>query len=111
MFARRADLDHVLHDLTLIGFGALLAWSLTGLVGTIGGYLTIRPQPTLRFLLAVMVLVFARHAYWRLRQMRWARHADRAGVALTVWETPRSSETDVAPHGDIDVTETPQPQG
>jgi hypothetical protein len=105
MFSRRVDLDHVLHDLTMIGFGALIAWGLTGLVGTIGGYLTVQPQPTLRFLLAVIVLVFARHAYWRLRQTRWAAHADRVGVGMTVWETPRSGE-----HG-VDVTEPPQPQG
>jgi hypothetical protein len=105
MFARRVDLDHVLHDLTMIGFGALIAWGLTGLVGTIGGYLTVQPQPTLRFLLAVIVLVFARHAYWRLRQARWAAHSDRVGVGMTVWETPRSGEYA------IDVTEPPQPQG
>ena len=105
MFARRVDLDHVLHDLTMIGFGALIAWGLTGLVGTVGGYLTVQPQPTLRFLLAVIVLVFARHAYWRLRQTRWAAHSDRVGVGITVWETPRSGESG------IDVTEPPQPHG
>jgi len=111
MLARRLDLDHVLHDLTLIGFGALLAWGLTGLVGTIAGYLTIQPQPTLRFLLAIIVLVFARHAYWRFRQTRWLAHGDRVGVDTQVWETPRSSELEAAPHGDAGVTESPQPQG
>jgi hypothetical protein len=111
MFARRVDLDHVLHDLTLIGFGGLIAWALTGLVGTVGGYLVVQPQPTLRFLLVVMVLVFARHAYWRFRQTHWSAHADRVGVAMTVWETPRSTESDAASQGGIDVTGTPQPQG
>jgi hypothetical protein len=111
MFARRLDLDHLLHDLTLIGFGALLAWSLTGLVGTIGGYLTIQPTPTLRFLLSVIVLVFARHAYWRFRQVRWAANGHQASFATPVWETPRSNEFEAAPQGEADVIGTPQPQG
>jgi hypothetical protein len=111
MFSRRVDLDHVLHDLTLIGFGALIAWALTGLVGTIAGYLTIQPEATLRFLLSVIVLVFARHAYWRLRGTRWATHAGRVSVTAPVWETPRSSESDVPVRTDVDVTEPPQPQG
>jgi hypothetical protein len=111
MFARRMDLDHVLHDFALIGFGALIAWAITGVVGTVGGYLTIQPQPTLRFLLAVIVLVFARHAYWRFRQTRWSIRTDRVGVGVTVWETPRSSELDAASQGDAGVPESPQPQG
>jgi hypothetical protein len=109
MFTRRLDLDHVLHDLTMIGFGALLAWSLTGLVGTVSGYLTIQPEPTLRFLLSIIVLVFARHTLWRLRQLRWGAHGDPSGLAAPVWETPRVGER--APHGDGGVTESPQPQG
>jgi hypothetical protein len=104
MDARRVDLDHVLHDLTLIGFGALLAWMLTGLVGTVSGYLSVQAQPTLRFLLAVIVLVFARHWYWRLRQWRWSSRGNQ--LASPVWETPRSTEL-----GDNTVTEPPQPQG
>jgi hypothetical protein len=111
MSIRRVNLDRVLHDLTLIGFGALLTWATTGVVGTVSGYLTIQPHATLRFLLSIIVLVFARHAYWRLRQMRWAAHDDRLGFASPVWETPRSSELNPAPHGDTDVTEPQQAQG
>jgi hypothetical protein len=106
MFARRLDLDHILHDLTVIGFGALLAWALTGIVGTVSGYLTIQPEPTLRFLLSVIVLVFARHTYWRLRA---AARADASGLTTPVWETPRVSELEAAV--EADVTEPPQPQG
>jgi hypothetical protein len=114
MITRRVDLDHVLLDLTLIGFGALLAWAVTGLVGKIAGYLTIRPEPTLRFLLAVIVLVFARHAYRRFRGSTWATHTGRTGIDTSVWETPRSSESVPAPAGDTGdtgVTGSPQPQG
>jgi len=111
MLAHRMDLDHVLHDMTLIGFGALLAWTLTGAVGTVAGYLTIQPQPAMRFLLAILVLVFARHGYWRLRRARWAAHPEVAGFTMEVWETPRSNEPDPASHHDADVTEPPHPQG
>jgi hypothetical protein len=111
MFARRLDLDHVLHDLTLIGFGALMAWSLTGLVGTISGYLTVQAEPTLRFLLAVIVLVFARDAYWRIRRVRATARGNQLSVATPVWETPRLSELQPDPKADDDVTEPPQPQG
>ena len=37
------------------------------------GVLRISPQATLRFLLAVLVLVFARRTYWELREWRWRR--------------------------------------
>ena len=111
MFARHADLDHVLHDMTLIGCGALLAWTLTGAVGTVAGYLTIQPQPALRFLLAIMVLVFARHGYWRVRGARWAAHPEAAGFSVEVWETPRSGELEPVSRHDADVTEPTQPQG
>jgi len=115
MFTRRMDLDHVLHDFMVVGFGALLAWSLTGLVGTVSGYLTIQPQPTLRFLLTVIVLVFARRWYWQLRRWRWKARSpeERFGFTNPVWETPRSSEIAGSSRatGDPDVTEPPQPQG
>ena len=39
----------------------LAAWSLVGLYGTLGGYLEVNRPATLRFLLAVLVLVFAHH--------------------------------------------------
>lgn len=55
--------------------------------------------------------MFARHAYWRLRQMRRAAHNDRLGFATPVWETPRSSELNPPLYTATDVTEPQQAQG
>jgi hypothetical protein len=67
---QRTDLDTLLNDLTRAAFAVLAAWSLVGLYGTLGGYLEVNRPATLRFLLAVLVLVFAHHVVNRMRERR-----------------------------------------
>jgi hypothetical protein len=69
----RTDLDTLLNDLTRAAFAVLAAWSLVGLYGTLGGYLEVNRPATLRFLLAVLVLVFAHHLEIRVREWRLRR--------------------------------------
>jgi hypothetical protein len=70
---QRTDLDTLLNDLTRAAFAVLTAWSLVGLYGTLGGYLEVNRPATLRFLLAVLVLVFAHHFLMRMRERRLRR--------------------------------------
>jgi hypothetical protein len=70
---QRTDLDTLLNDLTQAAFAVLAAWSLVGLYGTLGGYLEVNRPATLRFLLAVLVLVFAHHLLIRVRERRLRR--------------------------------------
>jgi hypothetical protein len=70
---QRTDLDTLLNDLTRAAFAVLTAWSLVGLYGTLGGYLEVNRPATLRFLLAVLVLVFAHHFLIRVREWRLQR--------------------------------------
>ena len=69
----RTDLDTLLNDLTRAAFAVLAAWSLVGLYGTLGGYLEVNRPATLRFLLAVLVLVVAHQLEIRLRERRLRR--------------------------------------
>jgi hypothetical protein len=90
----RVDFDILMRDLVHVGFGMLLAWSITGAVGVMSQRLTIEPLASLRFLLAILVVVFARRTYWELREWRWRRipPEDRYGFSSPLWETPRSNE-------------------
>ncbi len=73
----RTDLDTLLNDLTRAAFAVLTAWSIVGLYGTLGGYLAVNRPATLRFLLAVLVVVFAHHLVIRVRERRLRRlHPD-----------------------------------
>lgn len=92
---RHVDFDHLLHDMTLVGFGGLLSWTLGGIVGLISGSWAVEPTSALRFLLAVLVLVFARRTYWEVQEWRWSRRSDgeRSGFASPMWETPRAAES------------------
>jgi hypothetical protein len=69
----RTDLDTLLNDLTRAAFAVLTAWSLIGLYGTLGGYLEVNRPATLRFLFAILVLVFAHHLSIRVRERRLRR--------------------------------------
>lgn len=69
----RVDFDDLMRHLMVVGFAALTAWTLISAGGLAAGMLTISPQATLRFLLAVLVVVFARRTYWELREWRWRR--------------------------------------
>ena len=70
---QRTDLDTLLNDLTRTAFAVLAAWSLVGLYGTLGGVLEVNRPATLRFLLAVLVLVFAHHFQILVRERRLRR--------------------------------------
>jgi hypothetical protein len=70
---QRLQIDTLLRHLTLVGFGVLAVWSLIGLYGTLGGILEVNRPATLRFLLAVMLLVYAHHFLIRLREWRLRR--------------------------------------
>jgi hypothetical protein len=54
----------------------------------------VSPQPTLRFLLAILVLVFARRTYWELREWRWRRLPpdERFGFSNPLWGHPGAIE-------------------
>jgi hypothetical protein len=69
----RIDFDDLMRHLMVVGFAALTAWTAVSTTGVALGMLRISPQATLRFLLAVLVVVFARRTYWELRQWRWRR--------------------------------------
>ena len=69
--SQRPQLDTLLQHLTLVGFGVLITWSVIGLYGTLGGILEVNRLATLRFLLVIMVLVYANHFVLRLRERRF----------------------------------------
>ena len=90
----RVDIDRLLRDLTVVGFIGLVAWTMVGALGTLMGLLLVQPQATLRFLLAVSILVFSRHVYWDL--LEWRRQKlppeERYGFSRPVRERPRAEE-------------------
>jgi hypothetical protein len=69
----RLEFDALMRDLTVVGFGALSVWAAVGLSGTIGGFLTVQPLAAARFLLAVVVLVYARTLTFRLFEWRYRK--------------------------------------
>jgi hypothetical protein len=105
----RFDFDDLMRQLMFVGFAALIAWSLTGVVGVISGSFGIEPTAALRFLLAILVVVFARRTYWEVREWRWRRTSpdDRFGFASPLWETPRMSREHPSPEAHIDASGEP----
>jgi hypothetical protein len=69
----RIDFDELMSVLTVIGFVALATWVVSAVVGVLSGYTLIAPSPTLRFLLAVLIVSFSRRTYWELREWRWSK--------------------------------------
>ncbi len=93
----RTDLDTLLTDLTRAAFAVLVSWSIVGLYGTLGGYLEVNRPATLRFLLAVLVLVFAHHSVIRVRERRLRRlHPDQrygfVGMVTDAATEPQQTE-------------------
>jgi hypothetical protein len=90
----KVDFDILMRDLMRVGFVALAAWTIVSGAGLALGVLRISPQATLRFLLAVLVLVFARRTYWEIREWRWKRLPadERFGFSSPIWEHARASE-------------------
>lgn len=89
----RVDFDRLMRDLMLVGVGALLGWTFAGTIGVVSGAFGVEPQATLRFLLAVLILVFARRTYWEILEWHWRKlpDDDRYGFANPLSETPRTS--------------------
>jgi hypothetical protein len=95
------DFDGLMRHLMVVGFAALAAWVAASATGMALGVLQISPSATLRFLLAVLVLVFARRTYWEIQEWRWRRFPpdERYGFASPIWEHPRSAELEASPVG------------
>jgi hypothetical protein len=90
----RLDLDELMRHLMVLGFVALAVWATTGLLGVVTGYVTVNPSATLRFLLAVLILVFARRTYWELREwhLRKLPPDERYGFANPLHDQAGGSE-------------------
>jgi hypothetical protein len=90
----RLELDALLRHLAVVGFLALAGWALAAAGGIVTDRVRIAPLPAIRFVLAILVLVFARRTYWRLREWWWNRLPpdERFGFANPLWEHARSSE-------------------
>ena len=106
----RIDFDGLMRHLMVVGFVALTAWTAASTTGIALGVVQISPRETLRFLLAVLVLVFARRTYWEVQEWRWRRLPpdERFGFASPIWEHARTSELEMtaipdqgAPQGDL----------
>ena len=92
------DFDGLMRHLMVVGFAALTAWTMVSTAGLALGVVRISPHATLRFLLAVLVLVFSRRTYWEVQEWRWRRLPpdERYGFASPIWEHARASELDTA---------------
>lgn len=94
----RVDFDGLMRHLTVVGFAGLTAWTIVSAAGLALGVFRISPHATLRFLLAILILVFARRAYWEVQEWRW-RHLppdERYGFSSPIWEHPRAWEPETA---------------
>jgi hypothetical protein len=90
----RIDFDDLMRHLMVVGFAALTAWTIVSTTGVALGMIRISGQATLRFLLAVLVVVFARRTYWEINEWRWNRLPpdERFGFENPLAEHPRRSE-------------------
>ncbi|HET6712319.1 MAG TPA: hypothetical protein VFI59_01200 [Actinomycetota bacterium] len=108
--SQHIDFDELMRALTVTGFVALSTWVMASSVGVISGYVAVSPPATLRFLLAVLILVFARRTYWEVREWRWGKLPpdERFGFSNPLAERPRTSElgTAEAPGRDAGTTDT-----
>ena len=92
--SHRIDFDELMRMLMVTGFVALATWVAASSVGVISGYVAVSPAATLRFLLAVLILVFARRTYWEVLEWRWGKLPpdERFGFSNPLVEHGRSSE-------------------
>lgn len=92
--ADHIDFDGLMRVLTIVGFVALTAWLMASGVGVLSGYVSVSPTATLRFLLAVLIVVFARRTYWEVREWRWGKLPpdERYGFSNPLAEHGRASE-------------------
>jgi hypothetical protein len=99
--ADHIDFDELMRALTVVGFVALAAWVMASGIGVLSGYVSVSPSATLRFLLAVLILVFARRTYWEVREWRWGKLPpdERYGFSNPLAEPVRASEHHAADTG------------
>ncbi len=92
--AHHIDFDGLMRMLTVTGFVALTTWAAASAVGVISGYVAVSAPATLRFLLAVLILVFSRRTYWELREWRWSKLPpdERFGFTSPMWGNGRGSD-------------------
>ena len=92
--SHRIDFDELMRLLTVTGFVALTTWVAASSIGVISGYVAVSAPATLRFLLAVLILVFARRTYWEVREWRWGKLPpdERFGFSNPLAEQARASE-------------------
>jgi hypothetical protein len=91
---QRFQFDELLRHLVTVGFAGLLIWAAVGVAGFFTGYLQFDSHQILKFLLAILILVFARRTYWEMCEWRW-KHVpldERYGFSSPLWETPRGNE-------------------
>jgi hypothetical protein len=90
----RIDFDDLMRHLMMVGFFALIAWTLISAYGILMGLLNVAPDATLRFLLSVLILVFSRRTYWEIREWRNRKLTpdERFGFANPLFERPRAAE-------------------
>lgn len=104
--SHRIDFDELMRMLTVTGFVALATWVAASSLGVISGYVAVSPSATLRFLLAVLILVFARRTYWEVLEWRWGKLPpdERFGFSNPLVEHGRSTEA--AHEADMSATAT-----
>ena len=97
----RIDFDELMRVLMIVGFAALATWVLTAAVGVMSGFTHISASATLRFLLAVLILVFSRRTYWEICEWHWKKlnPDERSGFRSPLWE---QNHTDDPAVGDRD---------
>ena len=105
------DFDTMMRHLAVVGGVALAAWAAVGAVTVPAGIFTVSPMATLRFLLAVLILVFARRTYWEVQEWRWRKLPpdERFGFASPL-EDDRARGAALG-FDTLAATETSQPQG
>jgi hypothetical protein len=107
----RLDFDALMRDLAVVGGIALVAWTAVGAATVPTGICTVAPTATIRFLLAVAILVFARRAYEEVRDRRWRKLPpdQRFGFADPL-NDPQTHDADLGFETSA-ATEASQPQG
>ena len=102
----RIDFDDLMRHLMVVGFAALTAWTIVSTTGVALGMIRISGEATLRFLLAVLVVVFARRTYWEINEWWWRRLPpdERFGFESPLGAHPRTSDAvqDVWAEGEDD---------
>ncbi len=108
----RIDFDDLMRHLMMVGFFALVAWTMVSAYGILMGLLNVAPGATLRFLLSVLILVFSRRTYWEIREWRSRKLPpdERYGFANPLSERPRANELAMQV-GAVDATGAQQAQG